>query len=296
MANKPKLSVCVMTYNHRPYIEACLRSILDQKTSCEFEVIVGDDCSTDGSSAIIDEIARQDRRVRVPRPSSNIGITANLLAVHNAAQGEYVAAVDGDDLAGPGKFAAQIALLDQAPRLSLCGHRCAIIDENGTPTGNIYPARLPASFDVGKVIRCGLPVLASSIMYRAAARTERHADHELFDWFFYTDILRFGPGGYIPQVLGSYRVNSSSITAKLGMAGMIARMIELYRRRLPDLPQYKADFFGWAALMALGAVKIGIPITDAHRALLRSSATPAGFLALADSLHWALQNRRAAVR
>lgn len=62
----PKLSVCVITYNQKEYIRQCLQSIVDQETDFDFEVIVGDDCSTDGTRAIVQEFARRYPKVVKP--------------------------------------------------------------------------------------------------------------------------------------------------------------------------------------------------------------------------------------
>ncbi len=145
---------------------------------------MGDDGSTDATPEILERLSRDHPgRLRVIRHARNLGPTGNLLATHNAARGLYVAGLDGDDLALPGKIARQAALLDREPSLAACGHRMAIVDEAGTPTGAVYPARLSAVFDIGKVIRCGMPVLASSVMYRSAAHPDPTFQGELFDWY-----------------------------------------------------------------------------------------------------------------
>jgi glycosyltransferase involved in cell wall biosynthesis len=293
----PKVSVCVVTYNHEAYIEACLASVLSQNTDFDFEVVVGDDCSTDGTGAILKRLAREHpHSLRVIRRAANLGPSQNLLATHNAVLGEYVASLDGDDMALPGKLARQAGLLDSEPGLVACGHTMRLIDESGSPTGQLYPARLGATFDIGKVIRCGMPVFASTIMYRARARSLRTCDFELFDWFVLTDMLRSGDAGYIPETLGSYRINRASLTGQMKMAAMRARMIGLYQTRLGELPERRADFFAHAIFEALVCLRMGMPITAAHRRLLRSSWTPRASSELVDTLAWALANGAAMAR
>jgi glycosyltransferase involved in cell wall biosynthesis len=293
---QPKVSVCVVTYNHERYISNCLASVLSQETNFDFEVIVGDDCSTDGTSAIVDGIAADDSRVRVSRPARNVGPTQNLLAVHNAARGQYIASLDGDDLAEPSKLAKLASALDQRPELALCGHRMRFIDEAGVATGAQYPAHLPPRFDLGKLIRCGMPVLASSIMYRAGARTLRSVDFEIFDWYLYGDVLTCGDGGYIPEDLGAYRINRSSLTSSLAFAGMQARMLGLYTRRYADWPERRADMFAWAAFSALASLKNRVPVSARHWRFLRDTFAPLAVGELADTGVWTLQNRHALAR
>jgi len=146
-----------------------------------------------------------------------------------------------------------------------------LIDEGGSPTGRLYPARLAATFDIGKAIRCGMPVFASSVMYRARARTLRACDFELFDWLVLTDLLKAGDAGYISDTLGSYRINRASMTGQMKMAAMQARMIGLYQMRLEELPTRRADFFAYAVISALACARRRIPVTAAHRRLIASS-------------------------
>lgn len=230
-SSAPKISVCVVTYNHERFIRRCLESVLQQDIAFDVEIIVGDDCSTDGTGAIVDELAASDSRVRVHRPASNIGVTRNLLSVHRAARGEYVVHLDGDDFAYPGKISAQAAMLDENPHYAMCGHRMEVIDEGGAPTGNFYPYHLPVKFGLDKIIRCGMPIIASSVMYRKSSRSIENVDFEIFDWFFYTDIMTRGEAGYLDDALGAYRLNHGSLTSKLKLSGMMARMVDLYRSR-----------------------------------------------------------------
>jgi len=295
-AHSPKVSVCIVTFNHERYIERCLQGLLSQETGFDFEVIVGDDCSTDATGRIVDGIAMSDRRVRVLRPISNIGVTQNLLAVHNAATGAYVAHLDGDDMACPGKLAAQAALLDAAPHLVACGHRMTFVDEDGQPNGASYPARLGQSADLRQAIRYGMPFLASSLMYRRAARSLTRSSFEIFDWYFLTDILKHGPAGYIDEALGRYTVNSKSLTASMRRREMRAQMLSLYAMRLAELPQYKSDFFCNAAVAALSCIKRGDPITPEHWRFLSGTFTPRAVLNAVDTLSWHLGNAKALQR
>jgi len=296
-AKAPKVSVCVVTYNHERFIETCLRSLLIQVTDFDFEIIVSDDCSSDGTGAILDRLARvHPDRLRVSRHSVNRGPTQTFLATHNLARGEYVASLDGDDFAHPGKLAMQVKLLDDHPDLVACGHRMQIVDEAGQPTGRSFPAHLAARFDIGKAIRCGMPTFASSIMYRKQARTLLSADFELFDWYILTDLLMRGDAGYVPEILGSYRINSTSLTSTLAQAGMRARMLEMYARRFDDLPCRRADFFAYAVRAAAVCARLGIPVTAAHRQFLRATFTLGGAGQLLDALTWIFQNRAALAR
>ena len=104
MKPKIKISVAVITYNQQETIRQTLDSILMQKGDFDLELVIGEDCSTDKTGSICDEIAnrvnseeRKDKIVRVSHNSSNIGITANYFQVLQACAGEYIADFAGDD-------------------------------------------------------------------------------------------------------------------------------------------------------------------------------------------------------
>ncbi|WP_434172096.1 Undecaprenyl-phosphate 4-deoxy-4-formamido-L-arabinose transferase [Providencia manganoxydans] len=93
-----KVSICCITYNQEMYIKRALDSFLTQNTSFPFEIIIGDDASSDNTSKILDEYAKNyPKLITVISSPKNIGANANLLQVFNAAQGDYIALCEGDD-------------------------------------------------------------------------------------------------------------------------------------------------------------------------------------------------------
>lgn len=115
----PKVSVCVITYNHEKYIGQCLESILEQKTNFSFEIIVGDDYSTDSTRSIILDYASKNKESFVTiLHNKNHGPTKNLLSAINLARGKYIAHCDGDDHWLPGKLQAQIEILENHEEIS----------------------------------------------------------------------------------------------------------------------------------------------------------------------------------
>jgi glycosyltransferase involved in cell wall biosynthesis len=127
---KPKVSVCVITYNHEKYLRQCLQSIVDQVTEFEFEVIIGDDCSTDGTSEIIREFWKvlPDKIIPIFH-QKNIGGNANLVSVYKKATGKYIAHIDGDDYMGAGKLQRQFEILEKNADCHICTHDMKVIDK-----------------------------------------------------------------------------------------------------------------------------------------------------------------------
>ena len=129
----PKVSVCVITYNHENYIRKCLQSIVDQITEFDFEVIIGEDCSTDGTKAIVEEFTNKYPHIIIPifqKKNIDSGVK-NLLDVYAKATGLYIAHIDGDDYMLPGKLQAQAALLDDNMHCVAVWHRVDYFDDLG---------------------------------------------------------------------------------------------------------------------------------------------------------------------
>ncbi len=89
------LSVVVFSYNHEKYIQKCIDSVLKQKTSFEYEVIIADDCSEDATLEIIEK--RYGNRVRILKREKNVGLCKNMYEAFMDAQGQYIFECSGDD-------------------------------------------------------------------------------------------------------------------------------------------------------------------------------------------------------
>ncbi len=114
----PRVSVLVTVYNREEYLATCLDSIL-ASTWSDFEVIVADDASSDGSAAIADEYARSDQRVRVARNERNLGDYPNRAFTASLARGTYLKYVDSDDLIYPHSLAIMVEAMEASPDAGL---------------------------------------------------------------------------------------------------------------------------------------------------------------------------------
>jgi glycosyltransferase involved in cell wall biosynthesis len=135
ITGRPKVSVHILTFNHARFVAQALESVLDQKASFEWEVVVGDDCSTDGTREILKSYGRKNpERVRLLLHQQGLGPhelnlqgNNNFLATYRACRGEYVALLDGDDYwTDDQKLEKQVEFLDTHPSCSLCCHAVAV--------------------------------------------------------------------------------------------------------------------------------------------------------------------------
>jgi len=119
--NCPLASVHIITYNHRPYIAQAIEGALQQQTSFPFEIVIGEDCSTDGTRQIVFDYQRQyPQTIRVVTSEHNVGVRANAVRAYDACRGKYVAFCDGDDYwQNPHKLQLQVDFLETHPGYSL---------------------------------------------------------------------------------------------------------------------------------------------------------------------------------
>lgn len=144
-----KLSVIFITYNHKDYVEKALKSVLDQETDFPFEVVVGDDCSTDGTGEILKSIAKNHPNVRLFLRSENTGgrPTLNVYETTKRCTGKYLAYLEGDDYwTDTHKLQKQVDFLEQHEEYIAVTHDLVMVDAENKPLtdpdelaiGNLY--------------------------------------------------------------------------------------------------------------------------------------------------------------
>lgn len=114
-------SVEVTTYNQRDYIAQTLQSIIDQKHGYKYEILVSDDCSTDGTQDVIEEFQKKHPDVVKPvYNKKNLGAMANYYATVARAKGKYLMGCGGDDYWLPGKVKKQIEFMERNLDFAIC--------------------------------------------------------------------------------------------------------------------------------------------------------------------------------
>jgi len=244
----PKVSVCVITYNHRKYIRQCLQSIVDQKTDFPFEVVVSDDASKDGTAEIVKEFAENyPDRIVSPVRDDNIGGHENFLLVHNLARGEYVAHCDGDDFFLPGKLQMQSDYMDAHADCSLTYTRARIFNDRGErwESANSLPRIFPGNrFTASDLLRLGSIGIHSTLMYRRSSRKTRHPDFMTLDYFYAIEYSLAGYGYYFDDVLAAYRYNENAGTLTTSSSNrdkskkLIASHQQYYAVKAPQFKKY----------------------------------------------------------
>lgn len=147
--DEPRISMGMPVYNGEDYIKDALDSLLAQ-TLTDFELIISDNASTDGTEAICREYAAKDSRIRYYRNVENLGAAENYNIVLRLARAKYFKWVAHDDIWMPEFLEQASRVLDQDPSVALCYSRVKIIDRDGKPMEKTHRLYLSAcNLDMG---------------------------------------------------------------------------------------------------------------------------------------------------
>lgn len=241
----PDVSILVLAYNHERYITECLDGILSQNFNGSMEVLVGEDKSTDGTAAIVENYAlRFPDVIRVVTASANVGMHANNRRLIRAARGRYIAYCEGDDVwHRPDKLRRQVDMLD---------HRPDVVGVHSEYRQLIYMDGAPRlQHDRRQTVRRHIPALLTykdlvarncvqtcSVMLRTSV-LKRYPDsllaqgvYPMEDWPMFLHALESGPLLHMPESLATYRHTPNSITRADPPA--MARFLRGERRLIND--------------------------------------------------------------
>ncbi|GIB22032.1 glycosyltransferase family 2 protein [Vibrio cholerae] len=209
MSSEIKVSVCVVTYNQEKYIAECLQSLVDQVTDFPFEIIVGEDCSTDKTREIVLDFQRTYPDIIKPLLHvKNVGPVENIVATYKQAKGKYIAHMDGDDLALPGKLQVQSDILDENGDCVICSHDMKLITLDGDPLDRTFKRHGKTKntiFDLYKT----LPFFAHSSKMFVSDLNEKlwaQLHPQALDIEVHTQQAKYGNIYHIDKVFGVYRV------------------------------------------------------------------------------------------
>lgn len=151
----PKISVCIPTHNHGRFLTAAIESVLSQ-TCQDFEAVVCDDASTDGTPDVMRQV--RDPRVRYFRNTRRCGVSGNRNHCLTAARGRYIAWLDADDLYMPEMLERQSAFLDNHPSVGMVHGWFHVMDVDGRRMKD-WPAVFPVD-----VVENGCDALAELVL------------------------------------------------------------------------------------------------------------------------------------
>jgi glycosyltransferase involved in cell wall biosynthesis len=242
-----QVTVSVTTYNHEKFIVQALNSILKQRVDFSYEIIIGDDCSTDSTSQIVDDIQRaHPELIRVIRPAKNLGDNGKPMFVETlkAARGKYIAMLDGDDYwIGENKLSTQVALMEHDPACVMTYHNVVRVFDDGSEPAPYNDPQHPPILTTEKLLEQNW-VPGCSPMIRAELIS--HLPPWFYiapwgDWPLYLLATEAGTVRYINEVLGAYRIHPAGAWSSLSEEAQAAQLLLFFEMLHPYFAERYAD-------------------------------------------------------
>ena len=177
---RPTLSIYVPTFNHEHYIVQALDSILMQETSYTYEVLVGEDCSTDNTRAVLKEYEKQHpgklqvfyREQNMRKQGNAVGNSGDL---RSRCRGKYIIALEGDDYwTDPCKIDKQIRFLEEHPDYIAVAHNCFVVDHDSSRKEETYPQCTDTEYTFDHFARDIMPGQLTTVMLRNVYHDDRY--------------------------------------------------------------------------------------------------------------------------
>jgi glycosyltransferase involved in cell wall biosynthesis len=227
-------------FNHARFVVESAEGILRQ-TLEDLELIIVDDCSSDNSWEVIQDVARKDPRVKAIRHARNQGASKSRNDGLLAANGEFIGFCDADDIWEKDKLRLQVELLRSNPTYDLTYCDSIIIDENGLPTGKRFsqlfpPPKLASGSLFSELLGRNFINMQSVLMRKGCLNRVGYFDEKIKwveDWWYWVRISRDHRFLYYPAVLARYRVHSKS-TSVVQRRGYRLNRYKVFKRILHE--------------------------------------------------------------
>jgi hypothetical protein len=240
----PRVTVLMTVFNGERHLGEAVDSVLGQSFD-DFELLIVDDASTDGTSAILGALT--DPRVRVVPNAQNLGLTRSLNRGLALARGDLIARHDADDVSEPERLARQVAFLDAHPDAALVGSCYRKIDDSGAPLGD---RALPLDHDrIRWALHFYCPFIHSAVVFRADVIQALGGYDETFvyaqDYDLWSRVAAAHRVANLAEMLVRYRIGAATLTATIGeqsgeVPRVAARNIEALGVAAPSVSEHLA--------------------------------------------------------
>lgn len=291
LCKHPMVSVHMITYNHEPYIRRAIEGVMMQKTDFEFELVIGEDASTDKTREICFDYQKKHpdkirvlwwhenlRKVRHPAGGNARRVTAHC-------RGEFLAICEGDDWwTDPLKLQKQVDVMRRHPNVGFCfaNARIHIEGENSdrewNATGTYRPGVIPGrefmlkhlygvNYDEGDWATSTF-LMTASVLIRKSALTSAKERHDIFDWKLilsdtttWLGLTSVSDAYYLPDKVSVYNQVSTGLCKSFGpQIGRDALIVRLYYHircfdlSLDSLPRWMMSLSYWLMLVDNGLI------------------------------------------
>jgi glycosyltransferase involved in cell wall biosynthesis len=239
-----KVSICMISYNHEKYIHDAIKGVVSQKTGFKFELIIGDDYSTDNTRGIC--LSYQEKYPEIIKllPSDqNLGVSVNFTRTLMECKGEYIALCEGDDFwTDSGKLQKQVHFLDSNPEYSFCFHNASLTGGNYQMTRSYFVNNNKGKYDyIDFLTNDSFPPL-SSIMYRnypGLLKPFINCSLKARDIILTLLILEKGTGFYFDEIMSCRRLHESGVWSGLNTYNKLNTQIQIRKEYLEYYKNHK---------------------------------------------------------
>ncbi|HOW97358.1 MAG TPA: glycosyltransferase [Kiritimatiellia bacterium] len=230
---RPRVSVAMITFQHERFIAHAIESVLMQDAGFPFELVIGDDASTDHTREVAGEYGRRHPgRVRLLTAESNQGVARNFVKTLRECRGQYVALLEGDDYwTRPDKMRKQADFLDAHPEHAACFHPVKVRADGEAGTRHVQRVRPPrGGYGLEDLLRANF-MHTCSVMSRnhlIPDWPEPFLDLKMLDWPYHILNALRGTVGFLPEAMAVYRLHAASAWS----AGRLRDRIAETRRML----------------------------------------------------------------
>lgn len=220
----PFVSCLVISYNQKAFIARCIDSILKQQHPYTFEIVVADDCSTDGT---IEYLKKEyaDKNIIYLDESKNLGISKNYQRSFAACRGKYIAVLEADDYWCYSKrIARMVDFLERNKEYAYAANRFLAVSENGSFYNPAPKQESPICLTADDIVYCEATELMnmvgnfSTCVYRAAVVPKLSPtlfEQGFYDWGINLGFAQHGPCAYFKELMSVYTIRSDSTWNRL---------------------------------------------------------------------------------
>lgn len=211
--SSPMVSICSITYNHAPFIRQCLDGFLMQQCNFSIEIIINDDCSTDGTTEIIREYAKKypDKIFPIFHEENQYskGVRGMLKKfVFPKARGKYIALCEGDDYwTDPLKLQKQVDFLESHPDYSMCFHKAKVIAQDNREPFDFFSSLEEREYKSEDILNHWV-VPTASILFRASVHVPIHKDFSVGDIIIHAACVASGRVYCMAEEMSVYRLHA----------------------------------------------------------------------------------------
>jgi glycosyltransferase involved in cell wall biosynthesis len=234
-----KVSVCIITYNQEAFIAQTLESVLNQKTSFDYELVIGEDCSTDNTRNIIQKYQeRYPQKIRLIERNQNIGMMRNFTSSILSCKGEYIALLEGDDFwVDEYKLEKQVSFMEDNPTFSGCFTNNYLLDMHSGLTRKETPSSKETLITSDLIEKNHISTLTFLFKNHLIQQFPGwFSQLSLGDWPLYILLSLNGPIKKLDFYSATYRIHPASQWSSKKHVDKIKRIAFLFENIKENLP------------------------------------------------------------